>query len=173
MPYKRFPPRRDTFLVTEFRQFLPLKGLFQQPLPISQVIRLYGPRDMTKDLARYVVAYYGHLMMAQEMSAYRHLVTTMKSTRGGSDSAAQERARGTLDPLRSKWLSNDPQVLALARDGYDIFTARTAERILRENLHKVLLNLCPSCGELARTPAAKQCRFCRRDWHEGGCTSAT
>jgi hypothetical protein len=35
MPYKRFSLPRDTFLVTQFRQFLPLKGLFQQPLAIS------------------------------------------------------------------------------------------------------------------------------------------
>jgi len=40
MPYKRFSLPRDTFLVTQFRQFLPLKGLFQQPLPIAQVKRL-------------------------------------------------------------------------------------------------------------------------------------
>jgi hypothetical protein len=38
MPYKRFSLPRDTFLVTQFRQFLPLKGLFQQPLAIAQVI---------------------------------------------------------------------------------------------------------------------------------------
>ena len=25
---------------------------------------------------------------------------------------------------------------------------------------------CPFCGEKLRTPAAKQCRFCFRDWHD-------
>lgn len=25
---------------------------------------------------------------------------------------------------------------------------------------------CPFCGQPLRTPAAKQCRFCRRDWHD-------
>jgi hypothetical protein len=31
MAYTRFSPARDTVLVTQFRQFLALKGLFQQP----------------------------------------------------------------------------------------------------------------------------------------------
>lgn len=25
---------------------------------------------------------------------------------------------------------------------------------------------CPFCGELLRTSEAKQCRFCKRDWHD-------
>lgn len=25
---------------------------------------------------------------------------------------------------------------------------------------------CPYCGEKRRTPLAKQCRFCLRDWHD-------
>lgn len=25
---------------------------------------------------------------------------------------------------------------------------------------------CPYCGEKLRTPVAKQCRFCKRDWHD-------
>jgi len=43
MPYKRFSLPRDTFLVTQFRQFLPLKGLFQQPQAIAQVCAVYSP----------------------------------------------------------------------------------------------------------------------------------
>lgn len=30
---------------------------------------------------------------------------------------------------------------------------------------KIDLNNCPKCGKTARTPKAKQCRFCRHDWH--------
>jgi hypothetical protein len=37
MPYKRFSPPRDTFLVTQFRQLRHFKGLFQQPQAIAQV----------------------------------------------------------------------------------------------------------------------------------------
>lgn len=34
------------------------------------------------------------------------------------------------------------------------------EQIWKENLP------CPYCGEKLRTPVAKQCRFCKRDWHD-------
>jgi hypothetical protein len=37
MPYKRFSPPRDTFLVTQFRQLRHFKGLFQQPRLITTV----------------------------------------------------------------------------------------------------------------------------------------
>lgn len=30
---------------------------------------------------------------------------------------------------------------------------------------KILWNNCPNCNKLARTPKAKQCRFCEYDWH--------
>ena len=35
--------------------------------------------------------------------------------------------------------------------------------------HKIWLESlppCPFCGEKLRTPEAKQCRFCKRDWHD-------
>jgi len=39
-------------------------------------------------------------------------------------------------------------------------------KILLENYgDKIFWNLCPNCGELARTPKAKQCRHCNQDWH--------
>jgi hypothetical protein len=27
-----------------------------------------------------------------------------------------------------------------------------------------IINTCPQCGQLARTPLAKQCRHCGHDW---------
>jgi hypothetical protein len=88
----------------------------------------------------------------------------MKATLGQSDREAQEAARN--DRIHSRWLSNDPEVLRLAGDGFDAFVERTGERIFQENGDKVFLNCCPSCGKLARTPTAKQCRYCGCDWHD-------
>jgi hypothetical protein len=48
------------------------------------------------------------------------------------------------------------------------------KKLERENVANVLwekykdeiyLNKCPKCNKIARTPKAKQCRFCRYDWH--------
>ena len=43
--------------------------------------------------------------------------------------------------------------------------SRLAEIIAMDYKDKVFFNNCPNCGKLARTPKAKQCRFCGYDWH--------
>jgi hypothetical protein len=112
---------------------------------------------MTEEFSRY-------LMTEQEKLVYRHLVSTMKASVGKSDPEAQETAKS--DPVHARFLSDDPEILHLAKDGYDAFVLRTGERILRESGDKVVLNLCPASGKLARTPTARQCRYCLHDWHE-------
>lgn len=67
--------------------------------------------------------------------------------------------------LRHGWISDDPSVLELIADGYKAFKSRTARRIWAVHRYELVLNLCPVCGKIARTPLAKQCRFCRHDWH--------
>ena len=43
---------------------------------------------------------------------------------------------------------------------------KIAEVIMHDFRDKIFLNYCPNCGKLARTPNAKQCRFCCNDWHD-------
>jgi ribosomal protein L40E len=63
-------------------------------------------------------------------------------------------------------LSDDPEVLSLTREGFEPFLMRTAERIFNAHQKEIVLNCCPKCGALlAKTPKARQCRFCRYDWH--------
>ena len=119
---------------------------------------------MDPDVAFYVIRYYGHFMNQQEQLAYRHLTATMKATKGRSDVAAQEWAL-EAKPLFRELLSDDPNVKLLARDGFEPFAERTATRILAEHRDQVILNRCPQCGSLAKMPRARQCRFCRHDWH--------
>jgi hypothetical protein len=117
---------------------------------------------MNADLAWYIVRHFSDLMSPQERLAYRHLATTIKAGYG-DDPAAQERAKG--NKVRSRFLSDDPEVLRLASGGLQRFVANTADRILRETPDQVFLNCCPRCAQLARTPKARQCRFCGHDWH--------
>lgn len=119
---------------------------------------------MDTDQAAYVFRYYGHLMNEQERMAYRHLTGTLKATHGRSDVAAQAEARSGPRHLR-EMLSNEETVLRLASDGYQAFIMRTAERIFNEHRSQIELNNCPQCGRLALTPKARQCRYCRHDWH--------
>ena len=120
---------------------------------------------MDPQLASYLIRYYDRFMHKRERLAYRHLIGTMKVTKGRSDPAAQEEASRKKPQLR-ELLSNDPSVIGLARDGMQAFVERTATRILAEHADEIFLNNCPRCGRLANTPRARQCRFCRHDWHE-------
>ena len=119
---------------------------------------------MDVDEAKYVFHNYGHLMTPKEKLAFSHLGGTMKATMGRSDPAAQDEVKAGSTHLR-RWLSDDPEVLLLARDGYDAFVLRTGQRILRDDRNRIVLNYCPRCKGLARTPKARQCRFCGHDWH--------
>ncbi|MDR6238778.1 hypothetical protein [Aureibacter tunicatorum] len=59
--------------------------------------------------------------------------------------------------------SDDPRVLDLLKDGDLAFRRRVAERIYKEHFDELERNLCPKCGGIARTPFAKQCRYCGSD----------
>ena len=115
------------------------------------------------EVERYVLTWHHYFMSPTEKSAQNHLFATMKATMGRSDVAAQEEARQSS--LSNRWLSNDPEVLRLTSEGYESFVKRVAARILCEYADKLTFNRCPRCQGLARTPTARQCRFCGHDWH--------
>ncbi len=119
--------------------------------------------ELNSEVAHYVVRFYGHLMTEVERKAQRHLFATMKAMMGVSDEPAQREAQ--KDKIHSRMLCDEPEVLCLARDGYEEFQLRAAARILGDSADKVFFNCCPICGGLARTPTAKQCRYCGHDWH--------
>jgi hypothetical protein len=119
--------------------------------------------ERTHELAHYVVSHYGHLMTEIERRAQRHLIGAMKATHGRSDVQAQSEAQH--DRVQSRFLSSEPEVLSLASGGWESFVQQTAARILNQHRDEVFLNRCAKCGGLARTPTAKQCRFCGHDWH--------
>jgi len=132
-------------------------------------------------LTAYVIVYFGHLMNASERRARKHLICAQPLTEAEQrlrDGIAWEEAKGNAVPAqfnslllqRRSGLSDDPAILRLASGGLEAFFERTARRILAEDRDKVFLNSCPSCGTLARTPKARQCRFCGHDWHSNSAT---
>ncbi|MBI1286031.1 MAG: hypothetical protein GC178_00470 [Flavobacteriales bacterium] len=113
---------------------------------------------MDQETAHYIVEHYRSLMIEKEKRAQRHHFSTVKI----GDEASEARQRVYQKMF---WLSNDPEILALLDGGYERFEIHTASRILSEHEDEVFLNHCPKCGRLARTPKAKQCRYCGNDWH--------
>lgn len=58
----------------------------------------------------------------------------------------------------------DDKTNALAALGKEQLNRIIAERLLKDHGSEIL-NTCPRCEKLARTPLAKQCRHCGFDWH--------
>src|SRR5262245_64858708 len=107
-------------------------------------------------------------MTRPEHLAYRNLILTAKRMDGRTDVYAQIGARNILLHAarpEADTLSDDTEACRLASEGLRAFVTRTAQRILAEHLDETAFNNCPQCGAVARTPKARQCRFCGFDWH--------
>ncbi len=108
------------------------------------------------DLEQYIITHYHDLLTMEEKLAYKHHLATEKA----------EYSKGKLgEMVMSRWGITNQNALELLEGGFDEFKKRVANRILDEKPDKVFINNCPQCGKLARTPKAKQCRFCGYDWH--------
>ncbi len=114
---------------------------------------------MEKETAEYIINYFSELLTTEERFAIRHTHHSIKE----EDSLDNPRIRNIY--LKHGWITEDQKVLQLLLNGYDNFQIQTAKRILEQNPDKVFFNNCPQCGKLARTPLAKQCRFCGHNWH--------
>ena len=122
-------------------------------------VDIYKMDLVTPEIANYIIIHYLGLFTEQEMMALMHYRHSLKF---------HDLPDGELRTkiyLRNQWLSNDPEILRQLDVGYVQFILNCAERVLRENPDKVFFNLCLKCEKLARSPLAKQCRFCGYDWH--------
>lgn len=60
------------------------------------------------------------------------------------------------DDLRNPYLSNIDK---------EMEREIVATKLLVKYRDEIVFNKCPKCNRIARTPKAKQCRFCHFDWH--------
>lgn len=66
--------------------------------------------------------------------------------------------------ILEKWgAENDPRVNEALSQGVEKFKESVRDRVLRD--HPEIINRCPKCNRVVRTPAAKQCNWCLNDWH--------
>ncbi|MCW3464128.1 hypothetical protein [Chitinophaga nivalis] len=114
------------------------------------------------ETAHYIINYYAHLMTDQEQTALKHASTS--SMLQLNQSIFQD----TNPAYKQKydWISDDPAILSLLANGSDAFRISAATRILQEHHHRIFINSCPRCSQLARTIAARQCRHCGHSWHD-------
>ncbi|SDF09547.1 hypothetical protein [Chitinophaga filiformis] len=110
---------------------------------------------MYRELEDYIYEYCEKFQTKNELMARKTLMYTSSTTSSSMLSAM--RSRG--------WISEDPLILNMIADGPHELKRRVVERIWREHKDELPLNLCPKCNLIARTPLARQCRFCKHDWH--------
>jgi hypothetical protein len=116
------------------------------------------------ETAQYITSYYANFFTEKESKAWRHWSTEYKLVNGTFQTEEQKESRRKFN-YKTGWMTEDPEILELLADGIDNFKIKTAERILNSNREEILLNKCPKCCKLTRTPQAKQCRHCGNDWH--------
>jgi hypothetical protein len=86
-------------------------------------------------------------------------VKTFRHDRPGMDESARNMY------INVGWISDEADVKKFIEGGFESFKELVAIRIYNQHQNELHLNLCPKCGKIARTPSAKQCRFCLHDWH--------
>ena len=115
---------------------------------------------MLDDSTREYIWHYFQFLTPEESAAIMHYDITHQF----GDRIKRDGVDVQPDFIRTR-ISKDPKVLALLENGIEQFKINTIERIYRESADKIFFNNCPQCGKLARTPEAKQCRFCSYSWH--------
>ncbi len=113
---------------------------------------------MTKELKFYLLSYCRDWMLPDEIKALRRISLTNEGELTTRKIALENPKMELLYGFQ------DIKVNELVELGEKTLEANIAERILRDN-RKEVINNCPKCGKLARTPKAKQCRYCQYDWH--------
>ena len=59
----------------------------------------------------------------------------------------------------------DQEIADALADGRDSLRIRTRDRLLREYSDTIVINRCPQCKRIVRSPMSKQCQWCKHKWH--------
>ncbi|MBI3233097.1 MAG: hypothetical protein HYZ42_03500 [Bacteroidetes bacterium] len=115
---------------------------------------------MNLETARYIIRHFPNLLTGAEKMAIKHTTSLHKI-----ENSQYNNPNKIKIYLDQGWLTTDQNILDLLKDGYDSFELNVAYRIISQNPEKIFFNNCPKCDKLARTPYARQCRFCGHSWH--------
>ena len=113
--------------------------------------------DDEGELAKYVWAHYPKLFTPVEAKTWWAVFAEDKQSLG----------HGPIPQIiwKRHGLTDDPKVAAELAGGTEAFRRRAAQRVLRDHPGEIVVNRCPRCNGIARTPQARQCFWCGFDWH--------
>ncbi|HEX6180255.1 MAG TPA: hypothetical protein VFZ47_03370 [Chitinophagaceae bacterium] len=113
---------------------------------------------MTAELKKYLVEQCRAWMSITEIASLRRIELTEHGVELAKKSALSE------FKMEKIYQFGNEKVNELVKLGKEKMEMAIAERLLKDHGDE-LINNCPKCGRLARTPYAKQCRHCKHDWH--------
>ncbi|MFC0513986.1 hypothetical protein ACFFGT_07250 [Mucilaginibacter angelicae] len=113
---------------------------------------------MTAEEVNYIISYFSNLIDRREAIALSHHFYSAEVKSAPDNSSKRDWL------IKKEKMTDDPEILKLLDAGYEQLRLSAAENVLKNHPGKVFFNCCKICGKLARTPRAKQCRFCGHDW---------
>jgi hypothetical protein len=105
------------------------------------------------------VRHHANLLTLTQKKALKHYQHSLRL----ADNSDHDRM--TLMYTRNKWLSEEPEIFSQLDGGFSNFIITCSKQLLSKHSDDIIINLCPKCGQLARTPLAKQYKHCFFDWH--------
>ncbi len=125
------------------------------PIKLTKSYQQDHKVKLTEAVVVYLMNYGRELMTKRERELKHYYLIVSKREHGSAKMAAFIDSRFVIDKATQEEM----------KEGYQAFAWKTAGRILAEEKVINLLNFCPQCHGLARTPLARQCRHCAYDWH--------
>lgn len=120
------------------------------------------PQELQLDaLTHYIYDHFSSLLTPEERAAWRFRTAHVKQWSYKPDGTQ------TLEFFRVPEVQTTyPDLMRrIAEQGVATVMRAAADRVLRDNPGKKILHTCAKCGELCRTPKARQCWACGFDWH--------
>ena len=114
--------------------------------------------ELYPELLDYIFNYCGRFFWKNEGMANKYMYALSKSKQGVNETIYKFF-------MKDEDVYKNGEMMDLTKDGYEAYKIKVATRIWEKHKDELDLNLCPKCGKVARTPWAKQCRFCFNDWH--------
>lgn len=121
---------------------------------------------MDKEILDYIITHFMYLSSLKEKAAFKHCHSLIKLDNSDNLEPPEQNEKRRRCYEKVGWLSSDKEILELLKDGYESFELNVAKRLLSNHPDEIFLNYCPECNKLARTPRAKQCRYCGYNWRE-------
>lgn len=116
--------------------------------------------DEAEVLRWYVWRHCQHLMTDIERRADRAGMAAIKA-----DAAEQGGSHSLAKAVRERWGSaGDAEGGMALAAGYEAFRERVTHRLLSDAAVRAMINRCPACGRVVRTPLARQCLWCKHTW---------